>query len=215
MFFDRNYYLGQRMSSKRWNASVNIFGSLLIILGSYALVLFNSPNLGTFDGNKYIDGGSKYQGVTSTEQAVIAMGAEQDSSANMLLIPRLSLKVPIVTGGAEALEKGAWHRHPNYGNPEIGGNFTIAAHRFRLRSTPWSTQNSSPFYHLQTLQSGDKIFVRYNRETYTYVARNTYEVTADATHIEAVSSSPKLTLYTCSLTNYKERRLVIEALPQE
>ena len=65
---------------------------------------------------------------------------------NRLYIPKIAVDVAIVTGvTADTLEGGAWHRKPEQGDPQKGGNFILAAHRFNLGLTPDQTRAKSPF----------------------------------------------------------------------
>jgi len=133
---------------------------------------------------------------------------------NRLYIPKISVDVAITEGTSEiALEKGAWHRKPENGNPEKGGNFVLSAHRFELGMTPQQTRAKSPFYHIDKVQTGDKIYVDYNQKRYTYEVTKKYQVDRHAVYIENTSSDPKLTLYSCDLRGEAAGREVIEARP--
>jgi LPXTG-site transpeptidase (sortase) family protein len=135
---------------------------------------------------------------------------------NRLYIPKISVDVAIHEGTSHAvLEKGAWHRKPENGNPENGGNFVLSAHRFELGFTPQQTRARSPFYHVDKLQGGDKIYVDYNQKRYTYEVIKKYKVDRNAVQIEAPSTEPKMTLYSCELRGEKARREVIEAKPMD
>lgn len=102
----------------------------------------------------------------------------------------------IVEGDAEAvLEKGAWHRRPENGNPEKGGNFVLSAHRFQMGFTPGQTNTKSPFYHIDKLKEGDEIHVDYNYKRYAYVITRKYQVDRYAISIEDPSKETKMTLF--------------------
>lgn len=133
---------------------------------------------------------------------------------NRLYIPKIGVDVAIVEGKSHAvLEKGAWHRKPENGNPEKGGNFVLSAHRFRLGFTPQQTRARSPFYHIDKLDVGEKIYVDYNKKRYTYEITKKYKVDRHAVQIEAPSTEPKMTLYSCDLKGEAAGREVIEAKP--
>lgn len=133
---------------------------------------------------------------------------------NRLYIPKISVDVAITEGTSEiALEKGAWHRKPENGNPEKGGNFVLSAHRFELGMTPQQTRVKSPFYHIDKMQVGDKIFVDYNQKRYGYEVTKKYQVDRHAVYIEGPSTDAKLTLYSCDLRGEAAGREVIEAKP--
>lgn len=133
---------------------------------------------------------------------------------NRIQIEKMGIEVPYLGDNTPAtLEKGAWWRFPERGNPEKGGNFILSAHRFFLGRTPEGTRARSPFYKLDKLEDGDKIRIFYENKWYEYQVTKKYSVKPDATEIEAESAEPKLTLYTCSLKGSADGRVVIEAMP--
>ena len=133
---------------------------------------------------------------------------------NRLYIPAIGVDVAIVEGNTEAvLEKGAWHRRPENGNPEKGGNFILSAHRFKMGVTPGQTKSKSPFYHLDKLKSGDEILVDYNSKRYEYKITRKYKVDRYAVSIESPSKDAKMTLYSCDLRGEQAGREGIEATP--
>lgn len=66
------------------------------------------------------------------------------------------------------MEQGAWHRYPERGDPETGGNFILSAHRFIMKWTPGATMDSSPFYNVGKLNVGDQFIVDYKGKRYNY-----------------------------------------------
>lgn len=136
-------------------------------------------------------------------------------NGDRLYIPQIGLDVAIVEGTDESvLHKGAWHRQPQHGNPEIGGNFILSAHRFQLGRTPQGTHKKSPFYAINKLEPGHRIWVDYHNLRYEYVVNRRYSVKPSQIEIEAPSAVPKLTLYSCTLRGAADGREVIEALPK-
>lgn len=135
----------------------------------------------------------------------------QTVKENRLYIPEIGVDVLIVQGGVESLEKGTWHRKPENGDPEKGGNFVLSAHRFELGFTPQQTRARSPFYHIDKLQAGDRVFVDYNQKRYAYEVTKKYKVDRYAVQIESRSEEAKLTLYSCDLKGEAAGREVIEA----
>lgn len=131
-----------------------------------------------------------------------------------LYIPKINVDVAIVEGDSEAaLEKGAWHRKPENGNPADGGNFVLAAHRFRIGWTPGQARINSPFYHINKLEPGDEIVVDYGGKRYAYIVDKRYDAPATAVEIERRTSERRLTLYSCDLR--AKARVVVEAIPVE
>lgn len=131
---------------------------------------------------------------------------------NRLYIPKIDVDVAIVTGyDWRILEQGAWHRHPENGSPNSGGNFVLSAHRFNLGLTPQQTVIKSPFYNIDRIQPDDEIYVDYNGQRYTYKVTRRYNVERTATEIENRTTEAKMTLYSCDLRGEKAGREVIEA----
>lgn len=134
-------------------------------------------------------------------------------TGDKVYIPKIGVSVDLNTGGAETLEKGAWHRFPERGNPTIGGNFIISAHRFSLGATPGQTRQKSPFYHIDKLVVGDQILVDFQGKRYGYEITEEKSVKPNQVEIEAESEEPKLTLYTCTLKGESDGREVFIAKP--
>lgn len=134
---------------------------------------------------------------------------------DMLYIPKISVSVPFSAGGEEVMEEGAWHRFPERGDPETGGNFIVSAHRFVMKWTPGATMNSSPFYNVGKLNEGDEILVDYKGKRYKYQISKKYSVKPDAVNIEDPVQNRaidhKLTLYSCTLQGSGDGRDVFEA----
>ncbi len=131
---------------------------------------------------------------------------------NRIIIPKIGVDIAYGEGKA-ALDTGAEWRFPDRGNPETGGNFIIAAHRFSLAATPQATVVKSPFYHIDKLAKGDQIIVDYDGKRFGYKVDKIYDVKPTQTEIEAPSETARLTLYTCSLGGASDGRVVIEAAP--
>lgn len=135
------------------------------------------------------------------------------AQGDRLYIPHIGVDVAVVTGDdASVLERGAWHRKPENGNPAQGGNFVLSAHRFQMGWTPQETIVKSPFYHIDKLTTGDLLYVDYQKTRYTYAVTRTYSVEPDRVEIESPSEKAKLTLYTCSLRGAADGRSVVEAV---
>lgn len=129
-------------------------------------------------------------------------------------ITKIGVNIPIKTGGPEALNGGSWHRFPERGDPEEGGNFILSAHRFEIGLTPGETRRKSPFYHIDKLNQGDQILVDFKGTRYAYEINNHKEVKPTQTEIEAPlkqGEEPKLTLYTCTLKGESDGREVYTA----
>jgi sortase A len=135
------------------------------------------------------------------------------SKSDRVYIPKIGVNVELVTGGPEALDKGSWHRFPERGDPIQGGNFIVSAHRFSIGLTPGQTRQKSPFYHIDKLEIDDQIIVDFKGKRYGYQITEHTSVKPNQIEIEAVSESPKLTLYTCTLKGESDGREVYVAKP--
>jgi sortase A len=125
-------------------------------------------------------------------------------------IPRLNLNLAYKSGDKTVLNDALWHRFPDRGNPETGGNYILAGHRFVIGLTPGETIRRSPLYHVGSMRAGDYIYADYHGRRYQYQVTRIYSVKPTATNIEDRSSTDKLTLYTCTLGGEKDGRTVVE-----
>lgn len=121
-----------------------------------------------------------------------------------LAISRLEFDQEIHEGTSlSTLNKGIWRR-PNSSTPARGGNTVIVGHRF---------YNSRPaiFYHLDKVKVGDTITVDWDHARYYYQVSRVLVVSPSTGSIEADTSDPLLTLYTCTPLWSAAQRLVIQA----
>ena len=132
---------------------------------------------------------------------------------NRLYIPKIDVNLPYTTGDETVMEKGAWWRQPDNGNPADGGNFVLSAHRFIMGLTPQQTLRKSPFYNIDKLEIGDKIYIDYSGKRYEYTISKIFAVAPDAVEIEQRTDQPQLTLYSCTLGGASDGREVIIATP--
>lgn len=178
-----------------------ILAILLILIGGYLIFTAFSPLLNT----SIVAGRDINATLKELDKPV-------GSNGDRLYIPQINVDVPIAAGGSGALQKGAWHRKPENGNPEKGGNFVLSAHRFVMDITPRGTVEKSPFYNIDRLAIKDRLVVDYKGKRYEYEIKRKYAVPPNATDIEAKSDIPKLTLYSCTLQGSADGRDVIEAV---
>lgn len=129
--------------------------------------------------------------------------------------PKIGLEVPFFEGDENVMEEGAWHRFPERGSPETGGNFILSAHRFVMKWTPGDIMNSSPFYNVGKLNEGDEFIVDYKGKRYYYIISKKYAVKPTDVEIEDpvkdMQKDAKLTLYSCTLKGASDGRDVFEA----
>ena len=183
----------QQKSKAFFRLILLIISIISILAGLYLLLILFTPKLvATIQKN-------------STQQL--------DSDQNQLVIPEVSIKAYILEGGEEQLEYGAWHRYPERGNPEIGGNFILSGHSFVWAYTPWKVNEKSIFYNLKDVRTGDEISVRWGSEDYKYKVEQTFDVKPNQTDIEKPSVEPRLTIYTCTEAGSADGRVVVIAKP--
>lgn len=187
---------------RRWpRVVVTILLLLMLSIGVYILAVAFAPVLPVMSG----------RAPKETEQKLTRPAG---TYGNRLFIPKINIDVEINTGrDSSVLEKGAWHRKPENGNPVTGGNFVLSAHRFVMSYTPQGTAIKSPFYNIGQLQLGDRIFVDYEGKRYEYEISEKYTVKPDGVEVEAPTKDPQLTLYSCTLEGSSDGRDVLEAKP--
>lgn len=201
------YRYDHRLSARKYKIrkmSLLAVSILLPLVGVYIFVLLLSP------GVLPITQSISSNGTKSIQENAEAI-ENMPISDNQLHIPKIGVSVPFLTGDANVMQTGAWHRYPERGNPATGGNFVLSAHRFNLGLTPQQTIARSPFYNIHKLDAGDLAFVDYEGKRYEYEITKRYMVKATETTIEAASSVAKLTLYSCTIKGAKDGREVLEA----
>ena len=189
---------------RRRGVPKSVFWGMVIVLllgGCYILIVVLAP-------------GTNEPLLTGRDQHATEQKLQKPIAGDRLFIPQINVDVAIVEGSdSRALEKGAWHRKPQNGNPLDGGNFVLSAHRFVMTFTPQGTAEKSPFYRLDTIKVGDQLVVDYHSKRYFYQVAKKYSVKPNAIEIEKRSEQPKLTLYSCTLEGSTDGREVIEATP--
>lgn len=179
---------------KRTSSAVTVLkcaGILLLVGGVYVLSLVAAPAVAPVIASQPIE-----------------VKSLPTPSENRIIIPKLGVNIPYGEGQA-ALDQGAQWRFPDRGNPETGGNFIIAAHRFSIQPTPMGTIEKSPFYSIDKLAKGDKIIVDYSGKRFAYEVSDTLTAKPDQTEIENESTESKLTLYSCTLNGANDDRIVL------
>lgn len=124
---------------------------------------------------------------------------------NRLLIPKIGVDTAIVEGLAlDVLDRheGVWHQ-----TGSVAGNFVLAGHRFR-----YLPPNTSTFYNLDRLESGDTIAVDWYQNRYTYKVVEKFTVDEKRVDVIAATNTARLTLYTCSDRRERDRIVVVAEL---
>lgn len=185
------------------NSIVIVIALLAVIMGLYLLLIAVAPGI----GSPLLTG-------IATDATAKKLEQKPGEHGDRLYLPQINVDVAIVGGDDEsALEKGAWHRNAEQGDPVKGGNFILSAHRFVMSFTPQGTAIKSPFYSIDKLVVGDRIAVDFKGKRYGYEIAKKYSVAPTAVEIEAPSQIAKLTLYSCTLQGSSDGRDVIEARP--
>lgn len=188
----------KKQQKRRFHSSAYTLVALLVITtGGYLLALVASPSIAPVVSMKPIN--------------VNALPTPLPSD-NRIVIPKIGVNIAYTTG-LRALDNGAQWRYPERGDPNSGGNFILAAHRFTLAPTPSETVRKSPFYNIDKLVLGDKIVIDYKGTRYGYEISEIFDVEPNQVEIEALSEIPKLTLYSCELDGAEAGRVVIIAKP--
>ncbi len=161
---------------------------------------------------------NKYQNPNSKN--VQASFDPQSLAENTIYIPRIRVKAPIVwdvSAGDDlnadllkALEKGV-ARYPKTALPNQVGNVFLTGHS----SNYWWEKGSykTIFALLNRLVAGDQIYIKYQGQAYTYKVSAQKVVKPTETSVLNPTTSPTLSLMTCTPTGTSlMRRIVIADL---
>ena len=128
--------------------------------------------------------------------------APEGEAIAIIKIPKIGVEKAVVEGvGVPELKKGPGH-YPKTPLPGQPGNSAIAGHR---------TTYGAPFYRLDELTNGDKIFVTTRQGRFEYRVTEKTVVTPKA--VEVLDNTPdnRLTLTTCEPRFSAAKRLIIVA----
>lgn len=167
---------------------------LLIVIAAYMLFVPFAPAVGW-----WVTHDTVFASVSADQAKPVDIPAE-----NTLHIPSLDVWQPIHEGqGLDTVDKGVWRR-PQTSTPDKGSNTVLVGHRFVY-------QSAGVFYHLDKLKKDDKITIYWQGEAYEYQVLSTFIASPEQVEVEAPSSEPTLTLYTCAPLLTAENRLIIKA----
>jgi len=123
-------------------------------------------------------------------------------AVGIIQIPEVGLDMAVVEGvDPDDLKKGPGH-YPGTPLPGDGGNVGIAGHR---------TTYARPFWALDRLEPGDRIYVHTRRGRFVYRVEWTRVVAPDAVEVLDLTPRPSLTLTTCHPKFSAAQRLVVRA----
>lgn len=132
----------------------------------------------------------------------VAPTPEPDVTApSRIYIPRLHLATPVFTSTKLNAGPSWWTRT---GRPGGGDTVAIAGHR---------TTYSRPFYWIETLQPGDRIFVSYRGVTTEYRVTGRRVLPATDMHIADARGYEILLLSACTPRGSVRQRIVVYAMP--
>jgi LPXTG-site transpeptidase (sortase) family protein len=178
---------------------------LIILLNLYVIITPYVPALLFHWQNR---GGTKKQALEQVVKQPAPVTAPTTSQPNHIVIPSMLLDTPVYEGSIadtyKVLDKGVW-RWPGGSTPDKGSNTVMLAHRFTY------TNPRGTFYYLNKVNIGDELAVYYNNRKFVYKVVSISEVSPSDTAIEAPSSTPELTLYTCTPLWLPHDRLVVVA----
>jgi sortase A len=128
------------------------------------------------------------------------------AKTNLLIIPKIGVKIAIVEGTTEsALNKGAW-RLPETSTPDKGSNTVITGHRWKYRPPSEKT-----FYLLDKLEVGDTFKIIWEGKDYNYKIIGVSIVQPADVWVLNPTQKSIVTLITCTPLFSTKNRLVVKA----
>ena len=182
---------------------------ILVAVGIFALTLlaFKAPVI--YEQLRYGNGHNAQVSIPATPASAPV------TAAPTITIPKISVNAPVVylTSTAEAdvqqgLQNGVVH-YGNTPNPGQNGNAVFFGHS----SNDWWVPGNYKFVFvlLDKLVVGDTFSVDYQSQRYVYQVTNTQVVDPTDVGVLAQTSTPTVTLITCSPPGTSWKRLVVSA----
>lgn len=178
----------------------NILTTIVICLGVYILALPLIPMIVYWWQDQ--QGFSTPLYITSTKQPI--------PKENRLIIPSIGINELVLEDKDTFNSNGGVLRLPQSKTPNKKGNSVMIGHRFSHLPNI-----ATPFYHLDKVQLGEKMYITWNEKMYTYTVNDIKVVPPSEISIEAPTTTKKLTLYTCTPIWTAKDRLVIVGTPQK
>ncbi|MEI6887502.1 MAG: class E sortase [bacterium] len=146
------------------------------------------------------------------EKKVVVEENKSIPNTNRIIIPSISVDMPIVEGDTDnALNKGVW-RIPGTGTPGVS-NMVMAGHRIGYAFLPEEIRNKTSFYNLDKLKVEEYIIIYWDSKEYDYVVTAEEIVEPTRIDIQNATTTPQLTLFTCDPIGTRQKRLVRYAKP--
>lgn len=183
----------------------NVLTAVVVVMSLYIMTFPFIPHIGLWiDRQADTTQGFRYQSALSEQAGIKSDSLPEAPDENTLVVPGIAVDDTVYESqDASALKKGIWRR-PHTSTPDQGGNTVFVAHRF-------SYDDPSVFYHLDKVEPGEKFVVFWEGEEYVYETFDISIVTPDQIQIEAPTSEPIVTLYTCTPIWTARDRLVVKA----
>lgn len=200
-----------------------VIGASLFLIGSSLFTFFaiqyykesrivseiSSESESIFSQLKYLDGYPERLGKEgdgdedfSPKTVIWNERPQQGEQFGYLQIPRLKVKIPLISGvGDEELKKGIGH-HRESVLPGEADNSVFAGHR------------ETALKDAGKIKEGDQLVVITNQGTFTYTVKKVWVTDAEDRSVIVSHGAPKLTLYTCypfDMIGYAPERYIIQA----
>ena len=125
---------------------------------------------------------------------------------NRLTIPQIGIDMPVfLNDDVRTLIKGGW-MFPHTSTPDKSGNTVIFGHRFKFLPPIGNT-----FYSLDKLKVGEEFELSWQGQIYKYRVTESKVVEPTDLSVLNPTTSPRLTLITCSPLFTSKQRLVVIA----
>jgi LPXTG-site transpeptidase (sortase) family protein len=180
----------------------NLLLGLIIIINLYVIAAPLLPKLTFWWGNR---GGTRQQELT--RQIHKATRTPAVAQPDSVTIPSMLLENSPIQEGRDTyaeLNKGVWHKW-NTSTPDKGGNTVLLGHRFTY------TNPRGVLYYLDKVREGDEIGLTWGGKHYLYKVASVQEVAPTDIAVEAPTTDPRLTIYTCTPLWLPHNRLVVTA----
>ena len=199
------YYKAYSMLNKYNSSGGNSGHNVILRTPGYVLVGTQEERLAYV--NASTSGLNTLRSLDSNSQGNAVSVQGDTKPAGQLVIKKIGVNMPISTlpDPAQALAIGA-QLIPGTATPDQFSNTAIAGHRFQ-----YLPPSSKTLYLLHKLEQGDDIVVHWNNRTYTYRMLSSKEVLPDDISVLYATSSPRLTLITCTPIFSTAKRLIVTA----
>jgi sortase A len=142
---------------------------------------------------------------TPTDENSAVVSNNTTVKTNLLIIPKIGVKIAIVEGTTESvLNKGAW-RLPETSTPDKGSNTVITGHRWKYRPPSEKT-----FYLLDKLEKGDTFKITWEEKDYNYKIIGVSIVMPTDVWVLNPTEKSIVTLITCTPLFSTSKRLVVK-----